>query len=247
MPLQDVLDEAFGGQNDVISRIVRRNTGQLIRSGRINSEVLWPVISSAKAIIMYLLYARSKDFFRIALASDIVHINNHIINSVNTPYFAAAQLVVDALNQVASGKRDFDKEDDAKPWVYTKPKELLSMSIDDMWKMISDIRKEADSKALADNAMVHVLRKDPTSKTKVPSAPTVTEAQDVGGIDLNQINVNRTGNVIKVNFDPAQLNELLQGGFEGFAPVIINIKPIDSPFPLLGLAPRKEEERLAKV
>ena len=57
-----------------------------------------------------------------------------------------------------------------------------------------------------------------------------------GGIDLNQINVNRVGhNTVSVQFDPAQLNELMQGGFEGFTPVIINITPIQSPFPLLGV------------
>ncbi|MBF0571962.1 MAG: HAD hydrolase-like protein [Candidatus Omnitrophica bacterium] len=55
-----------------------------------------------------------------------------------------------------------------------------------------------------------------------------------GGIDLNQINVKRKGKTVNVQFDPAQLNELMQGGFEGFTPVIINITPIQSPLPLLG-------------
>ena len=63
----------------------------------------------------------------------------------------------------------------------------------------------------------------------------------VGGIDLNQINVNREGRAVVVQFDPAQLNQLMQGGFEGFMPVIINITPIQSPLPLLGVNPRKEE------
>ena len=63
----------------------------------------------------------------------------------------------------------------------------------------------------------------------------------VGGIDLNQINVNREGRAVVVQFDPAQLNQLMQGGFEGFMPVIINITPIQSPLPLLGVNPRKDE------
>ncbi len=76
---------------------------------------------------------------------------------------------------------------------------------------------------------------------------TVLKSQDLGGIDLNQINVNREGKAVVVQFDPAQLNQLMQGGFEGFMPVIINITPIQSPLPLLGIDPRKEEEPLAKV
>ena len=56
-----------------------------------------------------------------------------------------------------------------------------------------------------------------------------------GGIDLNQINVNRTGKTVNVQFDPAQLNELMQGGFEGFTPVITGMTHISSPFQLLGI------------
>ena len=41
-----------------------------------------------------------------------------------------------------------------------------------------------------------------------------------GGIDLNQINVKRSGKVVTVRFDPAQLNSLKHGGFEGFIPII---------------------------
>jgi len=40
---------------------------------------------------------------------------------------------------------------------------------------------------------------------------------------------------------------LMQGGFKGFVPVIINIKPISSPFQLLGINPVKETEVLAKA
>jgi hypothetical protein len=68
-----------------------------------------------------------------------------------------------------------------------------------------------------------------------------------GGIDLNQINVKRNGKTVNVKFDPAQLNELVQGGFKGFTPVIINITPIQSPFQLLGINPVKEVASLAKA
>ena len=76
---------------------------------------------------------------------------------------------------------------------------------------------------------------------------TVLKSQNLGGIDLNQINVNREGKAVVVQFDPAQLDQLMQGGFEGFTPVIINITPIQSPFPLLGVGPAKEEESLVTL
>ncbi|MDE2232284.1 MAG: response regulator [Candidatus Omnitrophica bacterium] len=69
-----------------------------------------------------------------------------------------------------------------------------------------------------------------------------------GGIDLNQIAVKRTGKTIKMRFDPGQLDQLEQGGFEGFKPVIINITPISSPFQLLGVDEAAQEPQvLAKV
>ena len=68
----------------------------------------------------------------------------------------------------------------------------------------------------------------------------VDNAQLNGGIDLNQINVLRNGKTVNVQFDPAQLNALEQGGFEGFTPVIINITHISSPFQLLGINPPKQ-------
>jgi hypothetical protein len=67
-----------------------------------------------------------------------------------------------------------------------------------------------------------------------------------GGIDLNQIKIKRTGKTINVQFDPAQLIQLEQGGFKGFTPVIINITPISSPFQLLGINTPKQEVQLAK-
>jgi len=80
------------------------------------------------------------------------------------------------------------------------------------------------------------------------SAQVNAAAKSVGGIDLNQISVKHTGKTVNVQFDPAQLNELMQGGFQGFTPVIINMTPISSLFALLGInLPAKEEELLAKV
>ena len=74
-----------------------------------------------------------------------------------------------------------------------------------------------------------------------------TSPFEKGGIDLDQIKVKRTGKIVIVNFDQAQLQELMQGDFKGFVPVVTDFRFIKSPFPLLGAVPAKEEGSLAKL
>ncbi len=66
--------------------------------------------------------------------------------------------------------------------------------------------------------------------------------KDVGGIDLNEIDVDRQGGGVSIEFDPIRMQEMLNMNIDGFAPVIISITPLPSIFPLLGLAPQREEE-----
>jgi len=68
-----------------------------------------------------------------------------------------------------------------------------------------------------------------------------------GGIDLNQINVLRHGKTVNVQFDPAQLNSLEQGGFGGFSFKIESMTRIASPFQLLGINVPKKQMILAKA
>ena len=89
-----------------------------------------------------------------------------------------------------------------------------------------------------------------SSVIQQPNNPSVDKVMNSGpgGIDLNQINVKRTGKTINVQFDPAQLNALEQSDFKGFTPVITGFRYIQSPYPLLGInAPAKETEELAKA
>ena len=59
---------------------------------------------------------------------------------------------------------------------------------------------------------------------------------------MNMIEVERQGESVSIQFDPIQVQEIIDMGITGFAPVIINITPLPSVLPLLGLAPQKEEE-----
>ncbi len=58
---------------------------------------------------------------------------------------------------------------------------------------------------------------------------------DVGGIDLNEIDVKRKGLGADMRFDPAMLGEILSPDFTGFKPSIINITPIQNIYPILGI------------
>ncbi len=65
-----------------------------------------------------------------------------------------------------------------------------------------------------------------------------------GGIDLNTKNMttNLSGDKINIQFDKAMIESFKRGDFTGVRPVILNVTPIQSVLPLLGLAPRKEDE-----
>nr|CAI78509.1 hypothetical protein [uncultured bacterium] len=68
-----------------------------------------------------------------------------------------------------------------------------------------------------------------------------------GGIDMNEIDVDRTGEGVQIRFDQESLQPLLNMPIDGFAPVIINIIPLQSILPLLGLEPTKEPDLVARL
>ena len=66
-----------------------------------------------------------------------------------------------------------------------------------------------------------------------------------GGIDFNKVEFARQGLGVDINFDLNQVRETVDRGIAGFAPEIINLSPLPSVLPLLGLVPQgpqKEEE-----
>ncbi|MCK5613142.1 hypothetical protein KAR91_65315, partial [Candidatus Pacearchaeota archaeon] len=80
------------------------------------------------------------------------------------------------------------------------------------------------------------------SRSVYQASSPISDFKEVGGIDLNEVNVNRQGAGVDIQFDPIQVQEMIDMGVTGFAPVIINLVPLPSILPLLGLDPRKEEE-----
>jgi hypothetical protein len=70
-----------------------------------------------------------------------------------------------------------------------------------------------------------------------------------GGIDLSMSNVNwiisKDGNGVEMNIDSAMIKRIKRDGIDSLTPVIFRITPIQSIWPIIGLEPPKQEERLA--
>ncbi|MDP8212083.1 MAG: IS630 transposase-related protein [Candidatus Zapsychrus exili] len=64
---------------------------------------------------------------------------------------------------------------------------------------------------------------------------------DIGGIDLNSIEFDVQGSGDDIIFDSKAFEPLLDMDIKGFVPVIINITPIDSVLPLLGLVDQSDD------
>ncbi|MBF0479540.1 MAG: hypothetical protein HQL26_08655 [Candidatus Omnitrophica bacterium] len=78
----------------------------------------------------------------------------------------------------------------------------------------------------------------------------LSDKSQVGGIDMSVLGFNRidgAGLKIEFNFDPAMLQELQSGNFNGFQAVITNVTPLPSVLPLLGLAPVKDSAVYEKI
>lgn len=65
-----------------------------------------------------------------------------------------------------------------------------------------------------------------------------------GSIDMNSIDLDRQGAGVDIQFDPTPIQDIIDAGIDGFAPVIINITPLPSVLPLLCLEPAIKEEQL---
>ena len=71
-----------------------------------------------------------------------------------------------------------------------------------------------------------------------------TQAQDIdnGGIDMNEIKVDRANEnkAAPIQFEAQGMEELLNMDIKGFSPVMIDIIPLSSVLPLLGLMPTEK-------
>ena len=85
---------------------------------------------------------------------------------------------------------------------------------------------------------------DKAALVRTPAAVVAEQRNIQGGIDFNVSNMrlNVGGDSIKLRFDPAAVEQFRHGDFSGVRPFIINIVPMDSVMPILGI--KEEEETL---
>ena len=62
-----------------------------------------------------------------------------------------------------------------------------------------------------------------------------SDSAENGGIDIQNIDVNKSGNA-KIKFNDDALKQILSGGFDGFTPVFIKMTPVENPLMILGVA-----------
>ncbi len=129
--------------------------------------------------------------------------------------------------------------DDAKAMLY-------SLGIEDEWQI------DLQNKALLDDPeliSLKFLKISENLKDDLPelfkfnqSSSPIIDSEDVGGIDMNRIEVDRQGVGVQIEFDPVEIQQIMDRGIDGFTPVIINIVPLPSVLPLLGLEPKRRED-----
>ncbi len=68
------------------------------------------------------------------------------------------------------------------------------------------------------------------------------QLSEVGGVDMNDIEIKKQGSGVDVQFDPAMLQNIIHQGVDGFVPVIIKLTPLNSIMPFLGLEPKNREK-----
>ncbi|MBZ0166418.1 MAG: hypothetical protein K8I00_06380, partial [Candidatus Omnitrophica bacterium] len=76
---------------------------------------------------------------------------------------------------------------------------------------------------------------DDGDKALLSSLPVDDNPQDVGGIDMNAIHVDRQGPGISIHHNEEIMRTYSNMNIDGFVPHIINIVPVPSVLPLLGV------------
>jgi hypothetical protein len=109
------------------------------------------------------------------------------------------------------------------------------------------LEREEDGRDLYAEEKLKEQRAKRPLEFKFPQAGESNAAmRSPGGIDFDAnkmgMRVSKEGAGVDITFDPAMVERMKRDGFDGFVPVIINITPVASILPLLGLAPRREEE-----
>jgi hypothetical protein len=79
------------------------------------------------------------------------------------------------------------------------------------------------------------------------SSSVFNDIDNKGGIDMNNIEVDgdgRVGGSIYIQFNPVELQAIIDADIDGLTPVMINFSLLPSVLPLLGLEPAERKEKM---
>ena len=96
---------------------------------------------------------------------------------------------------------------------------------------------DAPASSDADKDRIKILDGEGVDRALDQDRAMLPGEEEVGGIDLQGIDVNRQGEGVEIQFDPASFRQNGGQGINGLTPVIINVTPIQNILPLLGLGP----------
>jgi hypothetical protein len=104
-----------------------------------------------------------------------------------------------------------------------------------IWEQGNDVLVTSDMYVMpstdeSPGVIFYVLKVEAASQDSIPDKA----MKNLGGIDIQNIDVNKTGNA-KIQFNDDALKQVLSGGFDGFTPVFIKMTPVENPLMILGV------------
>jgi hypothetical protein len=128
----------------------------------------------------------------------------------------------------------FNEDGSIKDEITIQKLEILNQKALSDLERLRIARTDAKATFLA-NLKKHFLH-ELLTKRQEKDQTMLAGSSDVGGIDIQNIDVKRTGAGAEIEFNDDAVRDILKNGFNGFTPVIINITPVVSPLVILGLA-----------
>ena len=118
----------------------------------------------------------------------------------------------------------------------------MELNADDRSTVKTALSKISDNAMAADDGGIDHAQ---TADLKARGIDSSLE-KDVGGIDMNNIEIDRAGTSNEIQFDVDAMQPLLDMNITGFAPIIIDIVPLPSIMPVLGLKEIDKDKQRAK-
>ncbi|NTU49852.1 MAG: hypothetical protein HGA87_03000 [Desulfobulbaceae bacterium] len=222
----------IGGQEAILLTIARTKLAQKIASfngkNRSDEDYIYDLIFNA-----YDLLVSGQTDFNISFQKEISHYVH---------YDEETSIAVEDGNSGSMGSEG-GVTDEGRPYYISRDSVTASVQA---WTQITTTYAAWDKKVVASPERMEIIKSGDSAMLPVSSPalsgdidPTVikdsAEQGLNGGIDINNIGLEKKASREKIRFNDAAMKEIFNGGFDGFTPVLINITPVQSPLMILGV------------